>query len=136
MERKWVKKALIFLSQIVAVTVLLVGVSILRDGMYLIGVPDMGDVESVTVSYRGEGKESTDGEDIEQAVKLTGFLRYSLFEEAGASGEPLITITYHLKSGKDVDVSANRETVWWQGKAHAIKQKEMFVNLTEGIFFL
>ncbi len=135
MKRKWGKKALIFLSQIVVVTVLLVGISILTDGMYLIGVPDMGDVEGVTVSYQGEVKESTDGEDIELAVKLTGFLRYSLFEEAGASGEPLITITYHLKSGKDVDVSANRETVWWQGRAHAIKEKGMFIKLAEGIFF-
>lgn len=130
MKRKWGKKILLFLSQIVTVTVLLVGISILKDGMYLIGVPDMGDVGSVTIS----GKEFTGPEDIELAVKLTGFLRYSLFEKADASGEPLLTITYHLKSGKDVDVSANRETVWWQGKAHAIKEKEMFINLTEGIF--
>ncbi len=133
MKRKWVKNLLVFLGQIVAITMVVMGISIGTQGMYLLGVPAVDEVESVTVSYRNETKELSDPEQTELAVKLTGFLRYGLFGKA-PEGEPLITIVYHLK-GRDIEVSANRETVWWQGKAHAIKEPEMFVNLTEGIFF-
>ena len=41
-----------------------------------------------------------------------------------------------LKDGTDKTISANNTTVWWNGKTYVIKDKEMFVNLTEGIFFL
>ena len=33
-------------------------------------------------------------------------------------------------------ISANNTTVWWNNKIHVIKDKDMFINLTEGIFFL
>lgn len=130
MKRKWIRGILIFLCQVVVITALLVGFSILKDGMYLMGVPDMDDVESVTVS----GEEFSDPEHIELAVKLTGFLRYSLFEEPERDGSPLITITYHLHDGKDVTVDANYDTVWWHSEARAIKDKGAFVKLAEGIF--
>jgi len=45
-------------------------------------------------------------------------------------------ITYFLKDGTSKTISANNTTVWWNNKIHVIKDKEMFVNLTEGIFFL
>ena len=32
-------------------------------------------------------------------------------------------------------VSANETTVWWHGKAQAVKEQEIFLTLTEGIFF-
>lgn len=53
---------------------------------------------------------------MEQAVKLTGFLRYALFEEPVSGGSPMITITYVLDDGRTVSVSADRETVWWKGR--------------------
>lgn len=34
------------------------------------------------------------------------------------------------------EISANNTVVWWKGKKYIIKDKDMFVNLTEGIFFL
>ena len=30
----------------------------------------------------------------------------------------------------------NLKTVWWKGRPRAIKDREMFINLAEGIFFL
>ena len=39
-------------------------------------------------------------------------------------------------NGTSKTISANNTTVWWNNKIHVIKDKEMFVNLTEGIFFL
>lgn len=41
-----------------------------------------------------------------------------------------------LKDGTDKIISANNTTVWWNGKTYVTKDKEMFVNLTEEIFFL
>ena len=109
-----------------------------QKGMYLIGIPGIKDVDRVTISYpemTEEIKEVTDEKQVELAVKLTGFLKYALFEETDETDGPLITITYFKDNGESIAVSANRKTVWWKGKARAIKEKEMFVNLTEGIFF-
>lgn len=58
------------------------------------------------------------------------------FEQADSEEEPLITITYHLRNGLDKTISANNNTVWWNGKPYLIKDKEMFIKLAKGIFFL
>ena len=81
-------------------------------------------------------KEISSREDIELALKLTGFLKYDLFEKVNSEEEPTITITYFLKDGTSKTISANNTTVWWNNKIHVIKDKDMFINLTEGIFFL
>ena len=99
----------------------------------------MDEVQSVSLSYPSVTdtvKEVSEPEDMELALKLTGFLKYDLFEKADTNDEPLISITYHRTDGTEQTVSANRTTVWWQGKAYALKEKDMFVNLTEGLFFL
>ena len=46
-----------------------------------------------------------------------------------------MTVTYYLEDGGSITASANRETVWWKGKAHALKDRELFFNITEGLFF-
>lgn len=139
MRRKIMKAGIRFAITVLLTTVLLMGWTILTEGMYLIGVPRIEDVTKVTISYpeaAGETKEFSDREHMELAVKLTGFLRYSLFEDADSQDAPMMTITYLLEDGKSVSVSASRGTVWWQGKAHAIKDREMFIKLAEGVFFL
>lgn len=137
-KNKWTKEVISFLCQVVAVTVLMTAISIMWNGMYLLGVPSTQDVQKVTVSHSersGETKELTDFENIELAVNLTGFLKYSLFEKVDSSDNPTITITYYLSNGKNISVSANEKTVWWKGKAHAIKEDGQFIKLTEGVFF-
>lgn len=137
--KKAVKGTIRLLIVIVAVTALVVGIKILINGMYLFGIPDLKDVQTVSISYPSvtdEVKEVSSQEDVELSLKLTGFLKYDLFEKADSNEKPLITITYHLKDGTDKTISANNTTVWWNGKTYVIKDKEMFVNLTEGIFFL
>ena len=137
--KKTVKGTIRLLIVIVAVTVLVVGIKILTDGMYLFGIPDLKDVQTVSISYPSvteEVKEVSNQEEMELSLKLTGFLKYDLFEKADNDEEPLITITYHLKDETDKTISANNTTVWWNGKTYVIKDKEIFVNLTEGIFFL
>ena len=112
---------------------------IITNGMYLWGLPRINDIQSVNITYPSvtdDVKEISSSEDIELALKLTGFLKYDLFGEVNSEEEPAITITYFLKDGTSKTISANNTTVWWNNKIHVIKDKEMFVNLTEGIFFL
>lgn len=136
---KIVKGILRFLIEVIVITVLIVGIHIFMNGMYLLGLPDLEDIQSVSISYPSvtdDVKEISSYEDIESALKLTGFLKYDLFKKATSEEAPLITITYHLKDGTDKTISANNTTVWWNNKPYAIKDKEMFINITEGIFFL
>jgi len=49
--------------------------------------------------------------------------------------QPIICMTYHLKNGNDVMIKANNTTVWRNEKLYEIKQKDIFVNIVEGIFF-
>lgn len=136
---KIVKGLIRFLIEVVVITVLIIGISIFTDGMYLLGLPDLNDIQSVNISYPSvtDGvKEISSREDIELALKLTGFLKYDLFGEVNSEEEPAITITYFLKDGTSKTISANNTTVWWNNKIHVIKDKEVFINLTEGIFFL
>ena len=46
-----------------------------------------------------------------------------------------MTMTLRLRDGTECALSASRDAVWWRGKAHALRQRELFVNLTEGLFF-
>ena len=138
-KNNYLKSIIRFLIQIGVVAALLMGFSIFHGGMYLIGVPKAEKVQYVTVSYPevtdGE-KKITDWEQIRLAVELTGLLRYSLLEEADRGESPMITITYYRENQPAITVSANRNTVWWKGKSHVIRDPDMFVNLAEGIFFL
>ena len=137
--KKIAKSLLRLLGLIVIVTILTVGIQIFTQGMWLWGLPSLDEVQSVSLSYPSVTdtvKEVSEPEDMELALKLTGFLKYDLFEKADTNDEPLISITYHRTDGTEQTVSANRTTVWWQGKAYALKEKDMFVNLTEGLFFL
>ena len=139
MKEKIKKEIISFVRTLLICTLVTMALNISINGMYLIGIPQIENVEKVIISYpkvSTETKEIVDEEHIELAVELTGFLKYSLFEKADSSESPLITITYFTTDGKSMEVAANRETVWWKGKAHAIKEENMFINLTEGIFYL
>lgn len=139
MKRKTAKAIGRLLAQIVVTTIVLLAIEISMEGMYLLGIPSKENVTKIMVSYPAvteEAKVFTDAENIDLGLHLTGFLRYVPFEKCDNQEEPLITITYVLQNGQEVSLSANRNTVWWKGKAHAVKQKDIFVNLTEGIFFL
>ena len=112
--------------------------SILINGMFLLGIPSAEDVAKITVAYTDNAdsiREYTMEDKIETSVKLANFLRYDPFAQADDPGEPLDErLVYVLQDGSQRVVSANHSTVWWQGRAHALKSPSMFVNLTEGGF--
>ncbi|MCD8367721.1 MAG: hypothetical protein LUC48_06810 [Clostridiales bacterium] len=138
MKKRWLQTVVGILAGALLGTALSMAFKIGSEGMYLIGIPDAEEVQRVTIAYPAvtdERKALTDEEDIALAVSLSGFLKYELFSEADADGEPLVTITYDTVNGETVTVSANRDTVWWRGKAHAIREEETFINVTEALFF-
>ncbi len=138
--KKAIKWFIRLLLEVVVVTFILVGLRIFfTDGMWLLEIPNLNDVQSVSITYPSvtdEVKEVSNNEDIELALKLTAFLKYDLFEQPNNEEEPLITIIYHLKDGTDKIISANNNVVWWNKKSYSIKDKKTFINLAEGIFFL
>lgn len=138
MKRKSLRKIIGFLLTVLGGVLISVVIYLSFHGMFLIGIPEVDNVERVILSYpekADETAEFTEKEDIELAVQISGFLHYSFFGDADPESRPLITVTYVLENGRTVSVSADRDTVWWKGKAYPLKQKDMFVNLTEGLFF-
>lgn len=134
--RKTVKGLLRFLIQLAVITVLLVGGSIVINGMPLFGVPDVDDIQSVQISYPGadSGIETSSREDVELAQNLTSFLYYAPFALVDSEEEPAITITYSLRDGAQKTVAASDTTVWWNGKAHRLKHPGQFAKMAEGVF--
>ena len=108
-------------------------------GIPLWGVPIQKEVESVRIEF-SQSKECrilTEPEQIELAVKLLNKLNYQPFTQPSESSEQLgpdVTITCILRDGREVSAGANWITGWWKGKAHALKEPDLFVNLAEGLF--
>ncbi|MBC8530829.1 hypothetical protein [Gehongia tenuis] len=103
-------------------------------GVPLFGMPEPEDVAYVEITngrLMAEPKRVT-GEDIELAVNLAGFLKFTLGE---AEEEPRIEMVYHLKDGGTVSLAGGERSVLWKGRTLALKEDGLFVNLAEGIFF-
>ena len=43
-------------------------------------------------------------------------------------------MTYTLKNGEVRVLSASRTTMWWKGRAHPLRQPEVFCNIVDGLF--
>ena len=136
-KNRLIKGVFNFLSAVVVSTVILMGISIFSEGMYIMGVPPVDEINRVTISFTDTSdkiKDMTDQKYIDLAVRSTGFLRYSLLEKADETNPPEVTVTYFLNDGSTAEVAANDDTVWWKGKAHTIKEKGIFVKMTRAIF--
>lgn len=138
MQHSWPRAMGKLILQVACSMLVCLAVYIATKGMFLVGVPGIDEVWKVTISYptrTDQVQEYTDRENIELAVKLTGFLKYSLFAEATETELDGITIYYHLDNGKMVSVTADEDAVMWQGKAHALKEPKIFMNLATVLFF-
>lgn len=138
MKHSWLRAMGKLILQVACSMLVCLAVYIATKGMFLVGVPGTDEVWKVTITYptlTDQVQEYTDEENIELAVKLTGFLKYSLFAETTETELDGITIYYHLDNGKMVSVTADEDAVMWQGKAHALKDPEIFMNLATTLFF-
>lgn len=95
---------------------------------------DIAFVEVRDVRLSSESRRLTSPEDISNARNVANLLNYWL--GVVQDEEPVISITYCLKNGETVDVSASEDMVFWMGKARKIRDGDMFINIVEGLFFM
>ena len=104
-----------------------------RYGVPLLGRPKAEDVQSVTLVSLDSGSVTvTDTENVELLVKAANLLNYKL--GAPDTTDPELTVTYTLKNGEVRVLSASRTTMWWKGRAHPLRQPEVFCNIVDGLF--
>lgn len=131
------KKAIRFVGMLLVVSIIVAAFSFLVEGVPLFGIPQTDEVARVVIEHRGYPngvKEFTDTENIELAVALTGYLRYSPLKGLSDDNR-LIQITYILNNGSQCTVSANEYTVWWNGTTRALRNENAFVKLCTAVFF-
>ena len=131
------KKAIHLIAIIFVVSIAVVGLHFMVEGVPLFGTPDVEKIECIIVEhadYPNEIKEYTEEDKIELAVGLLGYLQYSP-SKGLTDDNRLITITYIMDDGAKCVVSANHYTVWWNGKPSALKHEHQFVKLCTAIFY-
>ena len=135
MEQKYCKNFIKNIIFVVMISCILnVVICIAFHGIPIMGIPNIKEVESITIKYNNEQqKEIIKKEEIELLVKSSNILNYKILGKK--EGQPVISMIYHLKNGKDVMIEANYTTVWWKGKSYEIKEKDMFINIITVLFF-
>ena len=131
------KKVIRLIAMFLIVSIVVIGLSFLIEGVPLFGTPDIENVERVVIEhadYPNEVKEYTEEDKIELAVALLGYLRYSPLKGLTDDNQQ-IQIAYIMNDGTECVVAANNYTVWWNGKPSAIKNENQFVKLCMAIFF-
>lgn len=108
------------------------------NGIPLMGIPEAKDIAYVEVSNSKlniDARKYADAKGIESAISVTYFLKCKL---GGSNQEkPAIQITFALKDGTLMSLSASEKTVCWKGKTLAVKGNsgKRFVKMAEGLFF-
>lgn len=132
------KKVFRFIGTVIAVVIVVICLNLLIDGVPLMGTPDAENVSSVIVEhsdYPDDVKKHTDDTKIELAVAILGYLNYSPLK--GLSDDvPVIRVTYIMNDNTEIVVKANDKTVWWNGKAYAVTDENMFVKMCTAVFYL
>ena len=127
---------IVIVAKILIVVVFLSGKYLLFDGQSLPHKPDKYNVSSVVVEYPDylDTIEEYDNELIvKAAVAILSELDYYIFKKAPEC-DPSVKITYIMKDNTKITVEANDETVWWSGKAYAIKDEGEFIKSCRLLF--
>ena len=132
------KKVFRFIATVLAVTVVVIGLNLFTEGIPLLGTPDAENISAVIVEhsdYPDDVKKHTDDTKIELAVAMLGYLNYSPLK--GLSDDvPVIRVTYTMDDNTEIVVKANDKTVWWNGKAYALTDENMFLKMCTAVFYL
>lgn len=101
-------------------------------GMPLVGLPKAEDVKSVTITRGQQKVELTASDDVQLMVSAANLLSYKPF--GAAEDAAALTVTYHLRNGDTRNIEASAASVWWRGRAHALHEPEMFVNIVSTLY--
>ena len=122
------------LYTVVSIVVIQTIIWVAFHGIPLIGLPQAEDVKSISITQNSsQEREIKTREEIELMINATNLLNYRIFGKK--EGSPIMTVTFHLKDGDDVTISANNTSMWWHGKVHPIKDTSLFINVVDGLFF-
>ena len=131
------KKIKRLIMTIFAVSFIVIGLNLFTEGIPLLGIPEIGKINRVVIEhkdYPDECKTYSDEENIELAVALLGYLRYSPLKGLSDDNQ-LIKITYIMDDGTEQVVAANNYTVWWNGKPSVLHDENTFVKMCTAVFF-
>lgn len=131
--KKWIRTVLVIFICIVIHFLFYT----LFEGIRLPKTPKVEAVEKIVLEhtdYPNEVKEYEKKRDIEVTKALVGYLRYSPFKKK-SNETPQIHLTFVMKDGTEYVISANEETVWWNGKTYALREEGFFVNSCTSLFF-
>lgn len=134
----YMKKAIRLIATILVVCVVVIALNLLIEGVPLLGTPKLENIDRVVVEhsdYPDDVKEYTDENNIKLAEALLGYLHYAPLKGL-TDDNPVIQITYIMDDGTEYIVKANDNTVWWNGKPHAIHDESMFTKMCTAVFYL
>ena len=123
-------------AKILIIVIFFTGKYLLFEGQSLPHKPGTDDVSSVVVEYRGYSGEAEEYDDeliVKAAVAILNDLDYDRLKKA-PEGDPIVKVTYIKNDKTTISVEANNETVWWRGKAYAIKDEAEFIDAC-GVLF-
>ncbi|MCI8441805.1 MAG: hypothetical protein HFG27_04645 [Provencibacterium sp.] len=134
--KKTMKGLLRLLLEILCSTALVILIELFWHGMPLLGIPQAEEIMQVEISHAAlqETLIFTDEENIRLARSCIGCLKYQPW--SAGEGEAQISIRYMDKSGRIYEAAAGPDTVFYNGKAHLLREKDIFINIAEGLFFL
>ena len=107
-------------------------------GVPVTGFPNAQEIVKTEISdTRTDGKTVTvtSREEIELAVNMKNYLLYEINSSKNSDEKGDIVIRYFNSDGDVWEISATETTLYWNGKARQLKNKGVFVNLAEAIFF-
>ena len=134
-----IKKITKFITPVVTstiiTTIILLGYFYLAHGFPLVHEMGRDNIASVQIMQGNETITLTDDEDIEQAVNIVKVLSFRFGEANGGPADT--TCTFNLRDGSKVEIGANNDTIFKNGKQYVGVNDScrLFGNLMQAIFF-
>lgn len=106
------------------------------NGAPLFGLPKTEEITRIEITLldSGASKYVTEAKDVELARKAAGLLRFVPFSEPQEEA-PRVAVAFVTRAGGRISLAAGLSCVEYKGRLRELKQKKLFVNVIEGIFF-
>lgn len=97
---------------------------------------DTDDVKEVHISQTENDSEIilTDKTDVYNAVQLKSFVSYKVGSGEKTQQQGSVKITYYKTDGSVKTYSADNENLYYNGKVYELKNKDLFITVTNKMF--